>query len=261
MPALAEIQSQFRNAMLSGGTGGLESSIVASAPGAEPRLGIYRNNVFSSLIEALGALYPVIKRLVGEEFFSATAREFCQGFPPVHGRMIDYGAEFPEFIRTFEPAATLPYLGDVAELELAWHRAYHAADTPLIDGTAFQNVDPAALPLVRLQLHPSHSLISASFPIARIWEANQPECKATEMVDLGAGQDKLLVIRPSLDVEIRKLGKGSYGFLQALAQGATVLEAYETAEALEAGFDLQRNLHGFLAGGTFTAMNLDKRKN
>jgi len=247
--------------MLSGGTCGLEEAIVASAPGAAPRLGIYRNNVFSSLIEALGALYPVVKRLVGEEFFSATAREFCQGFPPVHGRLTDYGTEFPGFIRNFGPAATLPYLGDVAELELAWHRAYHAADIRPIDGTEFQGVAPAALPLVRLQLHPSHSLISSDFPIAQIWEANQPEREATETVDLSSAQDELLVIRPALDVEIRKLGRGSYCFLKALKQGSTVLEAYETAETLEAGFDLQGNLHGFLAGGTFTAMDLDKRKN
>lgn len=258
MPALADIQSCFRDAILSGSARGIEGSIVPSELGAEPRLGIYRNNVFSSLIEALGALYPVVKRLVGEEFFSATAREYCQNVPPTHGRMGEYGTAFPDFLLTFEPAAALPYLGDVAALELRWHRAYHAADAHPINGEAFRSIDPAALPRLRLQLHPSHGLIRSDFPIAQIWEVNQPDSEAEEMIDLGSGGDHLLVIRPASNVEVRKLGQGSYAFLDALGRGLSVLEAFETAESLEANFDLQGNLQDFLAGGTFSAIELDE---
>lgn len=44
-------------------------------------LDIYRNNVFYSLGQALGDIYPVIKALVGDEFFGAMAREFVRAGP------------------------------------------------------------------------------------------------------------------------------------------------------------------------------------
>nr|BFE90967.1 hypothetical protein GCM10020185_15030 [Pseudomonas brassicacearum subsp. brassicacearum] len=45
---------------------------LVSANGADPqsRFAVYRNNVLSSLINALADNYPVVTQLVGEEFFS-----------------------------------------------------------------------------------------------------------------------------------------------------------------------------------------------
>ena len=53
--------------------------------------------------------------------------------------LVDYGEEFPDFLATFEPAAELPYLSDVARLDRFWTQAHVAADqTPIaaadIDG-------------------------------------------------------------------------------------------------------------------------------
>ena len=44
-----------------------------SANGADPasRFAVYRNNVQSSLVNALADSYPVVLQLVGEEFFRA----------------------------------------------------------------------------------------------------------------------------------------------------------------------------------------------
>ena len=46
-----------------------------SANGADPasRFAVYRNNVQSSLINALADSYPVVLQLVGDEFFRAMA--------------------------------------------------------------------------------------------------------------------------------------------------------------------------------------------
>ena len=49
---------------------------------APKRFAVYRNNVTVSLIEALAAGFPVVQRIVGEEFFGAMACEFVRAHPP-----------------------------------------------------------------------------------------------------------------------------------------------------------------------------------
>ena len=54
-----------------------------SSNGADPasRFAVYRNNVHSSLINALAAAYPVTLQLVGDEFFRAMAGLYVQASP------------------------------------------------------------------------------------------------------------------------------------------------------------------------------------
>ncbi|MEI8634117.1 DNA-binding domain-containing protein [Vibrio sp. PP-XX7] len=42
----------------------------------QTRFSVYRNNVFSSLIDVLGEIYPICKMVVGDEFFAALAYQY-----------------------------------------------------------------------------------------------------------------------------------------------------------------------------------------
>ncbi|MCP2936872.1 DNA-binding domain-containing protein, partial [Salmonella enterica subsp. enterica serovar Typhimurium] len=85
-------------------------------------------------------------RIVGAEFFRAMARVYVRVQPPRSPIMLDYGAGLPDFIRSFEPAAVLPYLEDVARIERAWTEAYHAPEASPIDPSVFNAVAPDQLP-------------------------------------------------------------------------------------------------------------------
>ena len=103
---------------------------IVVRPGADPahRFSVYRNNVVSGLVRALESRFPVVERLVGEEFFRAMAQVFVAEDPPRSPVLFRYGTTFPDFVARFEPASAVPFLADVARLELARGRAYHAAD-------------------------------------------------------------------------------------------------------------------------------------
>src|SRR5689334_8738140 len=88
-------------------------------PDGEPspkRFAVYRNNVVVGLVDALRGNFPAVCRIVGEEFFRALARAYATRHPPASPVLLDYGGGFPDFIATFEPAAPLPYLADVAKI-------------------------------------------------------------------------------------------------------------------------------------------------
>jgi len=81
----------------------------------------------AGLGKALKSRFPVVEKIVGEEFFAAMTRVFVKAQPPRSPLLATYGDDFPDFIATFEPARGLPYLADVARLEATRTRSYHAA--------------------------------------------------------------------------------------------------------------------------------------
>ncbi|MCF6303838.1 MAG: DNA-binding domain-containing protein [Rhodobacteraceae bacterium] len=206
------------------------------------RFNVYRNNVVHSLSEALAAAYPVIKKLVGDEFFKAMANVFVRQFPPSSPMMFQFAAEFPVFLESFPPVAHLPYLPDVARLERARRQSYNAADANPIDGAVLAIASPEQLMGAQLGLHPSMRVVISKYPILTIWENNNSDSQKPLP---GGGQD-VLICRPKDTLEMRILPKGGAGFLRALFENKTLAKANETAEQTN-GFDLTQNISGLLA--------------
>ncbi len=151
--------------------------------------------------------------------------------------MLDYGATFPRFIGTFEPAKRVPYLTDVARLERAWVEAYHAAEAPPIDPAGLATIDSQRLPQVRFTLHPSVRVVRSSFPALQIWLMNIEGGMPTA-VDIFSGGENALVVRPVAEVEVRRVPAGAANFIMGLAAGASVADATTLALDEDSNFDL-----------------------
>lgn len=232
---------------------GLPPAIAAhSAAAPARRFAIYRNNVMASLAAALARRYPVIERLVGGEFFAAMARQFVTLHPPRSPLLAQYGEAFADFIAGFKPARELPYLADVARLEAARTRAYHAEDAVPLGADSFAALDAEALGDIRLLLHPSAAILRSPFPVVTIWAMNSGELEP-QPIETGHGEDAL-VVRPHLDVEIRALPPGGAAFLQSLADGLPLRDAIAAALADHTGFDLAGNLAGLIGSGVARAI-------
>jgi hypothetical protein len=209
------------------------------------RFNVYRNNVVAGLVATLRDAYPAVACIVGDEFFAAMARVYVAETPPTSPIMLDYGAGFPDFIGTFEPGECLPYLQDIARIERAWIEAYHAVEAEPLASAVFTRIASDDLPNLRLALHPSLRLVGSRFPSLTIWRMNIKGGEP-ERVDLDAGGDDILVIRPNAEVEMRSLPVGGAEFIQALGEGLSVIEATKSAMAADYRFDLSANLSGLI---------------
>ncbi|WP_044872378.1 putative DNA-binding domain-containing protein [Pseudomonas sp. LFM046] len=226
--------------------------------GSDParRFAVYRNNVLASLTGALAETFPVVQQLVGDEFFRAMARLYVQANPPRSALLAFYGDGFPDFIGAFPPATGLPYLADVARLELARVHAYHAADRAPLDGASLALAlgDPDQLPGMRLVLHPSVAVLDSDFAILSLWAAHQG---LGELAEVELGQPECaLVLRNGLEVEVSRIGPGAMAFIQALGAGVPLGQAVAAALAIDTGFDLGTTLAQLLAGGAITQFAL-----
>jgi len=182
--------------------------------GADPasRFAVYRNNVQSSLINALADAYPVVAQLLGDEFFRAMAALYVRRFPPTSAVLSDYGHDFADFIGGFPPAAGLPYLADVARLERLRVTAYHAADAGPVQPQqiAAAMAEPATLGQLRLELHPSLGLLQSAHPVVALWAAHQGDGD-WQAIDLQQGQNAL-VLRHDLEVEVFAIDASSTAY-------------------------------------------------
>lgn len=219
------------------------------------RFAVYRNNVTVSLMEALGARYPAVKAIVGDAFFAATARLYVAAHPPRSPLMMEYGAEFPAFIAAFEPAGTLPYLGDVARLEAARSRAYHAADAAPLDPASLAALTPEEVAGLRFTAHPATTLIISEHPVVTIWAMNAGEIDPGP-VEMWNGED-VLVTRPHLTVEVHRLPPGASTFIAALMAGQPLAHAAARAGEASDAFDLSASLALVLTSGAFTGASHD----
>jgi hypothetical protein len=219
----------------------------------QKRFAVYRNNVVAGLIAALRTQFPATERIVGDEFFAAMAREYVVTEPPSSPILVAYGYRFPDFIAAFPPAAELPYLADVARLEVARTRAYHAADAVPLDPSRWQQLDQTALHGAQIALHPSIQILRSPHPIVTIWSMNSGDAEPGSIVDCGA--EDALVLRPYLDIQVRRIPAGGAAFLSALAFGAALGDAAISGAADHPEFDLTANLAGLVGGGLATAID------
>lgn len=248
---LARFQAAFALALAEGTAAPAGLYAPPHTPGAPKRFDVYRNNVYSSLIDALTAGFPVTERLVGSVFFRAAAREYLKEGFPRRGTLIGYGDGFPDFLERFPPARGLAYLGDVARLELLWLEAYHAAEAPPLAPSSFAAAGSATPMAMKPALHPAFRLFSSQYPVAEIWRTNREDEEVRPVKSNGL-RDLLMLVRRGADVFIHTLRPEQFVFLKALRDGASIGEAvlHLPATAIR---DLPVMLEGFAARGVFAA--------
>lgn len=250
MLALRDLQFAFRDALLHGDTGAMVLSVRASGVAPARRVDVYRNNVFHNYSEALRAVYPVVERLVGQAFFAGAAREYILAHSSVSGDLHDFGHEFGEFLDSFPPAETLPYLGDVARLEWFWHESFHASEHPPLSLERLGSVASESLDSLRLVLHPACRLLASRYPVGKIWQVSQPDWPAAKDVDLEAdGGANLLIRRDGFAVVIEPLADGEFEMLRAIASREPLVRACEIANAADPEFELGSFLRRMVDSG------------
>jgi hypothetical protein len=213
MPSLLELQREFGAALLG----------AASGP---PRLDVYRANVHGNWSAALAGAYPIVRKIVGREFFGAMARDYALAHPSTSGDLHEYGAQLARFVEDYAHTQDLPYLPDVARMEWLAHRAYYAADA-----VAFDFSRPT-----EVRLAPGCALLESDWPLGSLWDAHQEDREGLATVNLAAGPDRILVHRAGWRVEVCSLATGDHLFLQRLRDGAALGAALEAAATADAVF-------------------------
>jgi hypothetical protein len=251
MSTLLKLQMQLRQAVLGGDTA--EVVAVIRGDGLDPaaRVGIYRNHAFVTLGASLQATFPVVCRLVDERFFAYAAHEYLHEHPPHSRCLVEYGADFADFLADFEPCKALPYLADVARFEWALNIAASVREAAALLPQALAEVPINEAAYVAFRLQPSLSYVISRWPIDAIWQANQEN--EVPSVDLASGGARLEVRRIDGSVGWLRLDPATFAFRTALADRLVLAAAVAAATLEDPAFDLAAGVQSIFAEGLAVA--------
>lgn len=252
---LSALETGFRDGILAGDP----AVLTVFEPGElsqQKRLDIYRNNVFSNYRSALEAVYPAILSLVGADYFRQAAQRYIRRYASASGDIHHYGREFCDLLASLPGAADLAYLPDVARLEWSIHEAFHAADRERLNPSRLQEISPEDYPRLRFSLHPAARLLCSDFPIRRIWQANLPDYRGDQHVDLSEGGETLLVMRRNFVMEVVAITEAHAAVLTAFQRDETFGQALDAALAIDADFDAGSFLQRYVLNETIADFHL-----
>ena len=253
-PNLAQSQLVFSNALFDVQAEPQALPMFKGDPQlAEQRFALYRGNQSATWDKTLASAYPVLKALVGDEFFSALSRAYGKAHPSEIGDLNHFGAGFSVFLADFPHVAQYPYFPDMARLEWALHRAHYAPNAQPVTAADLAEVAPDQLDAARLLFHPACRIISSEWAVVSLWQAHQPGRNLefpTQMAHNNAG----LVVRPLWKADVLPLTASAYVALDALQRGQTLGAALDAALQVDPGFDLGTNLKQWLESAVFAAL-------
>jgi len=190
-------------------------------------LEIYQGALRHVLADTLTEIFPVCVALVGAPCFGAIARAYAEAIGSRHPDLGRLGDALPDLLPSLEFLETVPYLADVARLELALHRAADAADPPPVDDPARLGAALAGAPdRWRFRLPPSATLLESVHPVRAIWEAHQhgPDAVVSWPSAAASESERLLVWRSKVGLAVESIEDESWALLCAIAAGASAAD-------------------------------------
>lgn len=225
---LRELQVQFSEAIRAPQLDELDflKQIESNHLSATERVEIYRHNYRENLKQSLKKIFPICEQLVGLDFFEMLAHFYRVAQVEVDADIVNYTRQFPRFLSQFEAAQGLPYLPDVARLELAWYDAFLSPDCDF-NPHRFASIQESQLEHVVFHLKPSCQLIQSNYPLDQIWQIHQPDFNGNQQVNLDDGGCQLMVFRHGVTIHIDSISLDVYQFLSACRQQLTLAEIQE----------------------------------
>lgn len=220
--------------------------------GSDPaaRLDVHRNTVILSLVDALADTFPVVRAQLGDDCFRALAKDYVRAQPPRSPVVAHHGEQFAPWLADQPPLYTLPWLPDLARLEYARVRAYHAADAPACPLQRLHSAltTPERLPGLVLPLRPDVQVLASRWAVVSLWAAHQGPGR---IEDVSIDQpEAAVVLREDEEVVIVPVPLPTARFALALQRRRPLGEA--VAEAWQ-GLDLPASLALLMRHGACAA--------
>lgn len=220
----------------------------------QPGFLVYRNTVLKGSTDALLANFPTIERLVGADWLKAAAAIYTRQSPPTDSRLLHYSSDFPGFLDAFEHAREMPYLGDVARLDLLWTEVHCAKDEPDINPSALASLSQKELASSRLiPRAASRWAWFPDHPAYTIWCFNREQRDMPDVLDW-RGEGALLT-RKQGQVCWEAASAADCTFLDACAAHLPLELAAGKALEVQPDLDVADLITRLLSADAFVAVN------
>jgi hypothetical protein len=170
-PPLERLQADFM-AYIRGDDGAMAGKTRATRKAdAETLLNVYRQAYPLRLLEALGANFPRLKTVLGDEDFDRAGRGYITQHPPRHFSIRWYGDGLARHLAETRPWSAAPALAELAGFEWALAGCFDAADAEPLGVEAVAALPPGDWPGMTLAFHPSLGVFVSRWTVPELWNA------------------------------------------------------------------------------------------
>ena len=194
-------------------------------------LDIYRNNTRGARLKSLEMIYPVCRKILGDETFYLIAQQYVIEDAEGSSDLNHYGESFDHHLKLLLGASRLPrgylYLSDLAALEYKMHAAYYANTDPVFPFKQFeQRVNNKQR--VYFKISSALGLIASEYPVYEIWRSNK-ELQYAEEIKPIEGKQYLLVYRNEYKSSIAVINNKEYSIIKAIINHLSLQEIIDNS--------------------------------
>ena len=192
---------------------------------------IYRNNTRGAQLKSLEMIYPVCRKILGDETFHLIGQQYIINNTEGSSDLNHFGESFNLHLKSLLEAGRLPeeyfYLTDLVALEYKIHAAYYANTDPVFPFKLFeQKVNNKRQ--VYFKVSSALGLIASEYPVYEIWRSNKEQQYAEEIKPI---EDKqyLLVYRNEYKSSIAVINNNEYSIIKAIINDLSLQEIINNA--------------------------------
>ena len=203
---------------------------------AAERVGVYQTTARSLHVSVLADIYPVCKKILGDNYFKLIAKHFYYLYPSESPDLNQYGKQFPAYIlnllTTRDELRDFSYLSDLAKLEWSLERLRFSHDAETLDMQTLQNKCERYGGKVKFSLISGLILLESAYPVAEIWRQHQLDNEYKSIQGLEEKQ-LMCVYRDGYNVELEVIDKHIYDLMQCIQQHLSLAEIVDNLENSE----------------------------
>lgn len=188
----------------------------------EEGFAVYQQGYIARLTETLGDTYESVWRVLGDDLFFETCREFISANPSQSYNLSDYSVKFIDFMISHPATEDFPFLPDLAHLGWLHKEVFHSADDIGLSGEeliSHLSKDGSGLKLVN-----NFKVLHSNYRLFDIWNALRKEAPLPENWQR---PQYLAIYKMDQQVYLREISTAENGFFEDLLSGAEVLNACE----------------------------------
>ncbi|TGN02938.1 DNA-binding domain-containing protein [Leptospira dzoumogneensis] len=185
-------------------------------------IAVYQNAYSARFTDALGEKYETVWRVLGDEDFFETARNFIQENPSHSYNLSDYGEKFPDFLR--ENFQEHSVLSEIADFEYQVFKIFHLPKNTKEDLP--NDLAQGEVEDLKVTFHNSILFLEYSYPVYDLWKTEDQE----ELPKyLNERKQYLVLGKKGSDLFVSELEEWEWIFGKSLQEGKTILESLEIA--------------------------------
>jgi hypothetical protein len=215
MADLRELQRRFFAQVT--GRGWLRADHLLDGAG---RIGVYAEMYKLRLRDALAAQYPVLAKVLGDEF-AALAERYLRAHPSTSPSLRELGRELPDFLDGWH--------ADLAALEWARNDVFDGPDDEPLSREALAGLGPEGFANLKLSFAPNVRLVPSKWGVREVWADGQ---RGNSFETPAVSPGTLIVWRQGLRVYHRRLDPAEARLLSQLdCTFGALCENFEDAAA------------------------------